>query len=236
MKNSSKEITILLVEDDFLNRRLVKKVLDEKGYRVLEAKNSHDAISLLCDEAIDLAILDIRLGEKEREGITLGAYISEWFTVPFIYLTAYQTIDILDKALNTVPHSYLTKPFKNADLIAAVELALKKTPDKKKLPFLILKENNYHVKVSFENIDYIESEGNYLLIHCNRKVYKFRGTVKQMLETLPMDSFIQTHRAFIVNKNKIDCFKTNSLLVKDASIPVSKNYADVLQTIYQFAG
>ena len=53
--------SILLVEDDFLNRRLSKKILMESGFEVFEAKNTSIALDLLKKESIDLAILDINL-------------------------------------------------------------------------------------------------------------------------------------------------------------------------------
>ena len=69
--------TILLVEDDFLNRRLYKKILLENEFTVFEAKNAGLAIDILKKEAIDLAILDINLGEGEMDGITTGELIVE---------------------------------------------------------------------------------------------------------------------------------------------------------------
>lgn len=230
------ETTILIVEDDFLNRRLIKKVLKETGYRILEAKTSEEAISVLLNERVDLFVLDICLGVNERDGINLGTYLNEKYAIPFIYLTAYQTTDIVSAALNTSPNSYLTKPFKNTDLIASVELALKKSAAREmNLPFILLKDDEYTVKVPLERIDYIESEGNYLLVYSNHKVYKYRSTIKQILEVLPSSTFIQIHRAYIVNKDKIDLFRSDSLIVKNKTIPVSKNYLEDIQVVYEFS-
>ena len=75
---------ILLVEDDFLNRRLSKKVLLENEYLVFEAKNTKEAIEIITKENIDLVILDINLGENEQDGIALAQRIKEKHTVPFI--------------------------------------------------------------------------------------------------------------------------------------------------------
>ena len=117
--------TILLVEDDFLNRRHSKKTLKENNYNVLEAKNASEALDILKKESVDLAILDIHLGENEIDGITLGQQINDKFSVPFFYLTAYDNAEVIGKAISTLPYSYLTKPFKNADLIASVEIAIR---------------------------------------------------------------------------------------------------------------
>lgn len=217
--------TVLLVEDDFLNRRLSKKVLKENGYEVFEAKNADEAIATLKKEAIDLVILDINLGEGERDGISIGKQIHEKFQIPFIYLTAYENSAVISAAANTFPYSYLTKPFKNSDLIASVAIAIIKSPknDKRK-PFILVKDDDYKVELPTEEINYIESDGNYLLIYTDKKNYKCRLTIAHAIELLPISSFIQVHRAFIVNKNKIEKFSIKSVVVRSVEIPVSKHY------------
>src|SRR6218665_3988053 len=90
--------TILLVEDDFLNRRLSKKNLSEAGYQVLEAKNVKEAFEILSREKVTLAILDINLGENEQDGISIGETLQKTYSIPFLYLTAYDINEIVSKA------------------------------------------------------------------------------------------------------------------------------------------
>lgn len=217
--------TILVVEDDFLNRRLTKKILLENGYAVFEAKNANEAIETLKKEVIDLAILDINLGEGEIDGISLGKQIHNKFQIPFIYLTAYDTAKIIGEAVATSPYSYLTKPFKNSDLVASVEIAIiKSSNDKKQKPTVSVKDGEYKVELPTDEINYIESEGNYLLFHTDKKIYKSRSTISQIIESLSTSTFVQVHRAFIVNKNKIEKSNAKSVVVRDVQIPISKNF------------
>lgn len=198
---------ILLVEDDFLNRRLSKKVLLENEYLVFEAKNTKEAIEIITKENIDLVILDINLGENEQDGIALAQRIKEKHTVPFIYLTAYENPDIINKAVSTDPSSYLTKPFKKVELITSVEIAIRQSnhlPTQKAT--IAVKHQDYTIELQFDEINYIESDGNYLLFHTDCKVYKLRSTIKQILELLPIKNFIQVHRAYIINKSKLEKF------------------------------
>jgi DNA-binding LytR/AlgR family response regulator len=216
---------ILIVEDDYLNRRLTKKILQENAYTVLEAKNADEALSILDKELVDLAILDINLGDGEMDGISLGNLIQNKQKVPFIYLTAYENAKVISKAVATSPYSYLTKPFKNSDLIASVELATIKSAkeDKPKLTILV-KDCEYKVELPLEEVNYIESEGNYLLFHADKKTYKCRSTIEQILKVLPSLTFIQIHRAFIVNKNKVEKFNAKGVVVQNIELPVSKNF------------
>lgn len=222
---------ILIVEDDFLNRRLTKKILLENDYLVLEAKNADEAMYILKKESVDLAILDINLGDGEIDGISLGLLIQNKQKVPFIYLTAYENANVISEAVATSPYSYLTKPFKNSDLIASVELAIiKSSKEEKRKPSILVKDGDFKVELPIEKINYIKSEGNYLLFYTENKVYKCRSTIAQIIETLPSTSFIQIHRAFIVNRNKIEKFSLNSIVINQVEIPVSKNYYFNLQT------
>lgn len=214
---------ILLVEDDFLNRRLSKKILIENNYRILEAKNVLEAMVVLKKERIDLIILDINLGENEQNGIMLGQQINDKFSVPFIYLTAYESTDIIEKAVATAPYSYLTKPFKNVDLITAVEIGIRQS-GKRYVPKISVKDGEYTVELPVDKINYILSEGNYLLFYTDQKTYKLRSTIKLIMEQLSESIFVQTHRAYIVNKTKIEKFTQKILVIKNVEIPVSKNY------------
>lgn len=213
--------TILLVEDDFLNRRLSKKVLVENNYRVLEAKNAKEALRILKTETVTCAILDIHLGEDEQDGISLGRQISESFSVPFIYLTAYENPEIIGQAVSTSPYSYLTKPFKNSDLIASLEIAVRKFQSTEHLPTIMVKDGEYNVSLPLDKINYIESDRNYLLFHTDEKTYKTRSTIKKIMEELPEAFFVQTHRAYIVNKSKIEKYTAKSVVVNGYEVPVS---------------
>lgn len=215
--------SILLVEDDYLNRRLTKKILLENGYQVIEAKNANEAMTILSKESVDLAILDINLGDGEMDGITLGQLIQNKQKVPFIYLTAYENAKIISEAVATSPYSYLTKPFKNSDLVASVELAIiKSAKEARPNPTILVKDGDYKVELPLEEINYIESEGNYLLFHTDEKLYKSRSTIAQIIQSLPVAKFIQTHRAFVVNKAKIQKYNSKSVIVGNTEIPLSK--------------
>jgi DNA-binding LytR/AlgR family response regulator len=225
---------VLLVDDDFLNRRLSKKILSESGYLTMEAKNAEEALYLLKNETIHFVILDINLGEQERDGISLGQEIKDTFSIPFTYLTAYDNTEIMTKAVATIPNSYITKPFKQTDLVAAVALGINQlSRQEKRKSFIIVKDEDFSIELPIENIYYLEADKNYLLLHTQDKAYKTRCTIKQIMEQLPKSTFIQTHRAFVVNKNKIDKFSTKNLIVNNKHIPVSKNYIEDINQIYK---
>lgn len=216
---------ILLVEDDFLNRRLSKKALLENNYKVLEAKNANEVLEILKKEIVDIAILDINLGENEQDGITIAQQIKDKFEIPFIYLTAYENPEIINRAVLTTPYSYLTKPFKNVDLITSVAIAIRKS-GKKSVPKIMVKQGEYNINLPIDEINYIVSEGNYLLFYTDQHVYKSRSTIKQILEDISDSTFAQVHRAYVVNKSKIEKYNQKCLVIKNTKIPISKSYME----------
>lgn len=218
--------TILLVEDNFLNRRMVKKML-EKNYNIKEAADAETAGGILKTGVVHLAIIDIHLGNDAKDGIWLGEYINKAYGLPFIYLTAFGNNDITQRAIATRPSSYITKPFKEVDLALSIEIALQKylaeNPNKKN--WIMVKEDNYYIRLLTDEIDYFESTGNYLQVVSDNRIFKCRSTIKEMLAMLPESSFTQTHRAFIINKNKIKKFNSASVVIGNTAIPISSTYA-----------
>jgi DNA-binding LytR/AlgR family response regulator len=115
--------------------------------------------------------------------------------------------------------------------VTSIELAIRQTGDREKhKPTIRVKDGEYYIDLPIDEIDYIESDGNYLLYHAGVKVYKARAIIRQMLEYLPTDTFIQTHRAYIVNKRKIEKSNSKNVVVNSKEIPVSKTYLNAIMT------
>jgi DNA-binding LytR/AlgR family response regulator len=223
----SQRLNILLVEDEFMTRRhLKKKLLELNDHIIEEANNIDSAIQILENKSIDLAILDINLGAHEKDGIWLGEHIRLHQKIPFIYLTAYETEDIVAKAVKTQPYSYLTKPFNITTLSTTLTLALQHKPSAQNLlqanDYLLVKDAEFFKQIDFADIEYLESEKNYLTIHSNGNKFKYRATIKIASEILPQKDFIQIHRAFIVNKAYVTKFNASSVIIRQTELSISK--------------
>ena len=226
---TEQKLSILIVEDEFLTRRHLKKKLQGFGYSViLESGNIDHAIEILEEEVVDMAILDINLGDKAKDGIWLGEYIRVNQKIPFLYLTAYQTEDIIDRAINTRPESYLTKPFSDLSLKTTIALVAQKCSfSEKKIEvltdYLTVKDGDYFKKLDINDVSILESEGNYLIVRTEHHEYRYRTTIKKVMEVLPTDKFIQVHRAFIVQKKYVSKFNATTLWLGELEIPISQS-------------
>ncbi|HLP98643.1 MAG TPA: response regulator [Sideroxyarcus sp.] len=104
--------TILLVEDDATNRKLVRVVLaDQKRYRIIEATSAEEALAQLKSVKPDLLLLDIRLGGRSGLDV-IGAVRADrsFDDVPAVAITAQAMKDDESRFLAAGFDGYLSKP------------------------------------------------------------------------------------------------------------------------------
>ncbi|MBL4585657.1 MAG: LytTR family transcriptional regulator, partial [Flavobacteriales bacterium] len=88
------------------------------------------------------------------------------------------------------------------------------------------KDGNFFLQISIDDIAVLQSEGNYLIIKSGNKEYRYRTTIKKILEILPTDKFIQTHRAFIIQKKFVVKHSSLTVTVGATEIPISQGKKD----------
>jgi CheY-like chemotaxis protein len=116
--------TVLLVEDEAGIRSLIRKVLERRGYDIIEASNGHEALSAGPDpREIGLLITDVAM--PGMNGVELAASLRQTRPdLPVLFLSGYTGSAMLDPA-NLPPHSaFLSKPFTIAALQEKVESLL----------------------------------------------------------------------------------------------------------------
>ncbi len=115
---------ILVVEDESIIALDIERNLQSLGYEVAaKVVSGEQAVSRVEAGNIDLVLMDIMLG-TEMDGIEAAEQIRSRFKVPVVFLTAFADDEILGRAKITGPHGYIVKPFDQADLKIAVEIAL----------------------------------------------------------------------------------------------------------------
>ncbi|MCR5226746.1 MAG: response regulator transcription factor [Eubacterium sp.] len=122
-------IKILVVEDEKPISNLIRMSLKGAGYTCDQAFDGNEALDKIDDTVYDLILLDIML--PEVDGFELMEYIRP-LGVPVIFLTAKDALDDRVKGLKMGAEDYIVKPFEVAELIARVEVVLrryKKTED-----------------------------------------------------------------------------------------------------------
>ncbi len=117
--------TILVVDDEKIIRENIKEYLKKENYKVIEAADGKEAISLFNCNNIDLIILDLMLPEIMGEDICQT--IRKSSAVPIIMLTAKANEENIVNGLNIGADDYLTKPFSLKELVARVNSLIRRS-------------------------------------------------------------------------------------------------------------
>ncbi len=119
-----KRYRILVVEDEPIIAEDLSGFLSDNGFEIAGiAHSANAALTLLRNNTIDAAILDVNLGEG-MDGIGLAGMIHQQFQIPFVFCTAHSDRGTIERARETFPSGYLLKPFNERELFAALDIAL----------------------------------------------------------------------------------------------------------------
>jgi len=113
---------ILIVEDQFVEADYLRLMLEQSGYIVIGiARSVTQAEDMIKKERPGFVLLDIFLKGKQT-GIDLAGQLAE-DNIPFVYLSANSSEDVLNMAKATQPYGFLVKPFREKDLLVTLEIA-----------------------------------------------------------------------------------------------------------------
>jgi two-component system OmpR family response regulator len=117
---------VLVVEDDVTMSDVVRRVLEEDGYRVSVSGTGIDALILAKSNDFDVATIDAML--PEMSGFELCKHLrQQGFVFPIMMLTARDSVDDRVRGLDAGADDYLIKPFAFAELSARVRAMVRRT-------------------------------------------------------------------------------------------------------------
>ncbi len=116
-------LRIVIADDEPIIRLDLRKTLENMGHQVVgEAGDGAKAVEVARELKPDIIILDIKM--PEMDGIEAAKIITTEGVAPVLLLTAYSQKDLVDRAKDAGVFAYLVKPFKEADLLPAMEIAI----------------------------------------------------------------------------------------------------------------
>jgi len=124
----SRQLSILLVEDELTNRMAASKILRRIGHKVTEAENGEEALAAMVATPFDVILMDIQMpvmdGLKTTRHIRNGEVPGRDKGVPIVALTAYAMESDRERFIAAGMNEFVSKPFEIEDLLAAIDLAL----------------------------------------------------------------------------------------------------------------
>lgn len=113
------EIRILLVEDNEVNRKLVRRMLSSLGYRTEVAENGSVALEMCAQESFDLVLMDLQM--PEMDGFETTQMLRERGSDAWIVaLTAHVLAEDRERCITTGMDDFLSKPVRTADIVACL--------------------------------------------------------------------------------------------------------------------
>jgi two-component system, cell cycle response regulator DivK len=121
---------LLLVEDNEMNRDMLSRRLQRRGYEVVIAVDGQEGVALAQSEAPDLILMDMSLPVMDGwEATRRLKAASETMTIPVIALTAHAMSGDREKAMEAGCDDYDAKPIDLPRLLEKIEALLGKQPD-----------------------------------------------------------------------------------------------------------
>jgi len=115
-------MTILAIDDEKLNLKLLSKMLEPEGYRVLCASSAEEAWALLATERPRLILMDIKLGGMDGLEATRRVRADPGLaSIPVLGVSAYAMNDDVARARQAGCVAYLSKPFDRKELLKAIQ-------------------------------------------------------------------------------------------------------------------
>jgi len=229
------KMTCIIVEDiqiaaDFLKKFCEKSdLVDVKGHFL----NVADALQFLDQCKPDLIFLDV-----EMPGANGFQLLDSLTYSPKIILTTSKTEYAFDAFQYNV-NDYLKKPFTYRRFLESVQkvqgldqpapsLTATAAPPSIDIDFLFIKADDKLVRLRKDDILFMESMRDYVKFVTPGKTYITYSTLKSMEEKLGGPSFVKVHRSYIININKIDDIRGNTIYVQGNAIPVGKGHKEEL--------
>jgi DNA-binding LytR/AlgR family response regulator len=235
-----KKINCMIVDDEPPAAETLKTYVSSVSSLQLAAvcSNAIEASNYLQVQPVDLLFLDIQMPHL------LGTDLVRTLKNPprIIFTTAFRKFAIDGFELDAV--DYLLKPISFERFLKAVnkvmhtrlnpsEVATVKPVEPLNIPapFINLRVDRKNLKVSLDDILFIEGLKDYVKVVTVAKVIITKQSISSLEEILPGKNFLRIHRSFIVSVNKINSFTANAIDIGKHELPISRMYRHEVEKI-----
>ena len=216
------DLNCLIVDDEPIARDILRQfIVDTPGLMNSgECSNALELMEVLKKKSVDLIFLDINM--PKLSGID---FLRSQSVQPNVILTtAYPEFALEGYELNVV--DYLLKPIAFPRFLQAVE-KVKKVNERQEINFTV-KTNGKSYRINTSEIHFVESKGDYLMIHLSEQKIMVYMTMKKMMEQT-RGFLLRVHKSYSVNLATIEYVEGNMIHLDNHEIPIGASYKEEFQ-------
>jgi len=229
------KIRILIIEDEMITATDLKEILQKRGHVVIGlAKNYYETVSMVERQKPDLALVDIKLRNSTHNGIEIAETYLKNQEIPYIFLTSQSDSQTFEQAKLTAPKSYLTKPFRENEVVFQIELAfeqhlsqMSKTNNPVISDTIFVFVENAHFRITKKDIIVIQAETSYINVFLStyEKPLLITMNLKNISKLLPNPNFFRLSRKHLINLDYLQKFDNDKIWMRglESTIPIPQN-------------
>jgi two-component system, LytTR family, response regulator len=219
-------LTAIAIDDEAPALAVIAKHASKVPFLKLEQtfSNPLKAMDWLQENPVDLIFLDIKM--PEMSGTDFMRTMNELTSASFIFTTAYEDYALEGFELQAL--DYLLKPILFTRFVSACKRALAQSTAREETlenTFIFVKDGYDWVRIEFQDILYVRSDGNLLFIYQNNRKVVTRMPLKNFLGAAPENDFARTHKSYVVALRAIHKIESDQLILEDqTAIPFARSY------------
>lgn len=198
---------------------------------VFQTNNPFELLEHIKINSVDVMFLDIDMPSLSGMDIAQFLMDNDANTL-LVFVTSHDAL--VYQSFKYHPFGFIRKSHFNEEIGAVVRSLIVEL--QKKSEYFSFKTNEGFFKVLFTDILYFDSKSNYINLHLDDNLYKFRGTITSLENKLSLKGFIRTHKGFLVNQQHVFAIKGDDIELSNKEIlPIGRtNRENVKKTILRY--
>ena len=214
-------ITCIITDDEPMAVEGLRQYVEKTEFLHLigVCENAMQLNAMLQKEKPDLLFLDIEM--PYISGIDLLYSLTN---PPHVIITsAYEKYTL--QGFDLQVDDYLLKPISFQRFLKAANKVLNSMQkNSNELPIIFARSDKQLHRINLDEVVLIEGLENYVIFHFTNRKLTVRSTLRHILNKLPSNKFLQVHRSFIVNIDKIEHLEGNNITITDKRIPIARSF------------
>lgn len=218
------KLNCLIVDDEPLSQDVIIDFVKAcpELHLVNVCNNALEAGEILKQQNIDLLFLDINMPKLSGIG-----FIKSLKEPPlFVFITAYPEFAIEGFEVDAV--DYLVKPVSFERFRTSVNRAIERLEGNENIKHLMVRSNKKNYRINFDELLYLEAQGDYVRFVTEDKSLMVHGTLKEFITQIPEKLFGRIHKSYVISLSKVVYTEGNQVKIGEHKLPVSLSYKDEL--------